>query len=116
VELLFEFFGDIVFGVLADTLSPSAKERLCSAFLLFLGGILLGLLSGLALPERLLPRPRTPGLSLLASPIGCGIVMRLWGDYRRERGHPTTPVATFLGAAAFAFGAALGRFVLIQAH
>jgi hypothetical protein len=47
------------------------------------------------------------------SPLACGVAMHVWGGLRRERGQAPSSLATFHGAASFALGAALGRFVLV---
>lgn len=115
-ELLLELLGELVFGGLGDLvdgLDPSTREALWSAFLCFVAGVALGLLSAFALPRRILPTPRTPGFSLVLGPVGSGLVMREWGAYRREGGHATSGLATFYGGASFALGAALGRFVMV---
>jgi hypothetical protein len=115
-EFLLEVFGELVLGglgELADGLDRSTQEALWSAFLCFVAGVALGLLSAVALPRRVLPTPRTPGLSLLFSPLASGLVMREWGAHRREGGHATSGLATFWGGASFALGAALGRFVMV---
>ena len=118
LHLLFEILGEAALDILGavfegvfDGLDPG--KRFFETFLCFAAGALVGLLSGVVLPERLLPAPRTPGLSLILGPILSGLAMYAWGSFRRERGRATTALATFEGGAAFAFGAALGRFVLV---
>jgi hypothetical protein len=115
-EIAFDIVGELILEVgqaLFESLDPAARDALFVAFLCFAAGALLGLVSGMALPDRLLPTPRTPGLSLIASPLACGFAMQAWGSFRREGGHPAGALATFHGSAAFALGAALGRFVLV---
>lgn len=115
-EIGLEIAGDLIFevgGAVCDSLDPSARDAVVVAFLCFVAGAALGLLSGVVLPDRLLPKPRTAGFSLVASPLACGFVMSAWGSFRRDRGQATSALATFHGAAAFALGAALGRFVLV---
>lgn len=118
--LVFEVVGEILLellcdccGGLLDGLGPGGREALWSAFLLFVAGAAAGLVSTFVLPERLLPRPRTAGFSLVLAPVVSGTSMHAWGSYRRERCHPTSALATFWGGAAFALGAALGRFVIV---
>jgi hypothetical protein len=90
---------------------PSPRFRACLGYAL--AGFCLGLFSGYVLPSRLLPAPRTSGISLLVSPVVSGVAMHLWGSFRAERGRPATSMATFWGGASFAFGCALGRFVSV---
>jgi hypothetical protein len=82
-----------------------------------LGLLLLGALLGAGLtwawPLRVLPVVGVPGASLLLSPIAAGLLMAWWGRKRRAGGHPTTSLATWYGGAAFAFGAALARHLMV---
>lgn len=115
-EVMLEIVADAALEVghaLFDSLDPSARDALFVAFLCFAAGVLLGLFSGLVLPDRLLPRPRTAGISLVVTPLACGYTLQAWGAFRRDRGHRTGPLATFHGAASLALGMALGRFVLV---
>ena len=116
VEFVFEVFLELVCGELGDLfdwLEPTTQSRLLAAFACFVAGAAVGLLSGVAWPDRLLPAPRTPGFSLVAGPLFSGYAMHAWGVFRREGGHATSSLATFWGGAAFALGAALGRFVVV---
>jgi hypothetical protein len=116
LEIGFEVAGDLaceVFRAVCGSLEPATKHALFSTFLCFVAGAALGLLSGLLWSERLLPRPRTAGFSLIASPLVSGFAMHAWGSFRRERDHATSVLATFHGGAAFALGAAIGRFALV---
>lgn len=115
-EILFEILGEGILEVAKaafGSLDTAVGNALFDAFAWFVVGALLGLLSGVALSERLLPRPRMPGLSLVAGPLASGLAMREWGSFRRGQGHATGSLATFHGGAAFALGMALGRFVLV---
>jgi hypothetical protein len=78
---------------------------------LFVAGTLLGGLSLLFWPERVVSRGSIPGLSLVLGPAAVGAIMHLWGRYRTSRGHVTTTLATFAGGAAFALGTAVVRFL-----
>ena len=73
----------------------------------------LGALFTLVVPARILPVSAVPGLSLVLSPLACGALMHFYGRWRRARGGDTTIVATFLGGAAFAFGMALVRWLMV---
>jgi len=115
-EIVFEFVGEVILEVgraLFGSVNASVGNALLESFVWFAAGAFFGLLSGVVLPDRLMPRPRTAGLSLLASPLACGLAMRAWGSYVRGRGRVPGSLATFHGGAAFALGMALGRFVLV---
>jgi hypothetical protein len=116
VQIALEIAGDLILDVGAavfESLEPSARNALAGAFLCLVAGAALGLLSGILLPHRLLPSPRTEGISLVVSPLFSGFAMYAWGSFRRDRGHATSVLASFHGGAAFALGAAIGRFVLV---
>ena len=116
LEIVLEGVGELIFGgcsELFDSLDASTQSALLAALAYFIVGAAVGLFSGIALPDRLLPRPRTAGFSLIGGPLVSGCAMHAWGSFRREGGHDTSSLATFWGGAAFALGAALGRFVLV---
>jgi hypothetical protein len=115
-EIVFEIVGEVILEIgkaLFGSLDASIGNALFDAFAWFAVGALLGLLSGVVLPDRLMPKPRRAGLSLIASPLACGFAMHNWGSSVRGRGRVPGSLATFHGGAAFALGAALGRFVLV---
>jgi hypothetical protein len=51
-------------------------------------------------------------LSLVLAPLATGLVMHLYGRWRRGRGHDTTYLATFWGGSLLAFAMALTRFLM----
>ena len=128
-ELIVEVLGDIIFQVVFEVLMEFGFESLSNVFqsrkkanpllaasgLLLLGGAL-GLGFALLLPHRLVPTFRFPGLSLVLSPIGVGLLMHLFGTWRRKRGAVPTSLATFWGGAIFAFGMALVRWLMVGNH
>ena len=75
----------------------------------FLAGLGAGLLSLGVFRARLLPRATLPGISLVLSPLGTGIVMHLLGELWRTRGKDPPMLFTFRAGAIFAFGMALVR-------
>ena len=70
----------------------------------------LGWISVLIHPERIVPLAGLHGISIVVAPLAFGLVMQGMGAVRRAAGHPTTWLATFGGAAALAFAAAVVRF------
>lgn len=122
-EILLEFVIEVLGQALMEILAELGLASLKAAFerpnrspvLAALGYALLGgILGGLSLlvrRERLFQPGPVPGLSLFASPLCVGLIMGVWGRYRRQRGHTTTNLATFSGGAAFAFGTTAVRFV-----
>lgn len=121
-QLVLEAFGSGILEILLEIPLSKRKERrgvpnhapIAAALGLFvLGGALAAVLT-LAVPQRILPRGGTPGTSLILSPVGAALLMLWWGALRRAAGHPTTSLATWYGGAAFAFGAALVRFAMVD--
>ena len=105
-------FGSSIADPLEMVLDPpSPRLRACLGYAV--AGFCLDAFSGYVLPSRLLPAPRTTGISLLVSPIVSGVAMHFWGSFRAEHERPVTSLATFWGGASFAFGCALGRFVSV---
>ena len=119
LELVVQALLEGVLGVLWDLASSTYKatygrenhDPIVAAIGYSLLGALLGGASLFIWPDRIFEAGPIPGVSLLVSPLGAGLAMHAWGSYRRNRGHVTTNLATFLGGAAFAIGTALVRFI-----
>jgi hypothetical protein len=94
------------------------RERESAPLLAASGHLLMGLAAGaislLILPRRLTPHSPLPGLSLLLSPIGTGVIMHWLGEFWRERGRDRPVLFSFQAGAIFAFGLALVRFVYVE--
>jgi hypothetical protein len=119
VEFLIEVLGQALLEILAElgleSLKAAFERPNRSSWLAAMGYFLLGgALGGLSLlvrREKLFQPGPMPGMSLLVSPICVGMILSVWGRYRRERGYTTTNLATFSGGAAFAFGSAVVRYI-----
>jgi hypothetical protein len=126
VELILEVFGDIIvqvvfevllefgFESLSNLLRPQRRANpfLAACGLMLFGGVL-GLVFALLLPHRLVRTSHLPGLSLVLAPLGVGLLMHIFGTWRRKRGGHTTFLATFWGGAVFAFSMALVRWLMV---
>ena len=75
-------------------------------------GAILGAVSLLVFPERILPTWGPSGMSLLVAPLAGGLLMHRWGRYRERLGATTTHLATFTGGAVFALAAAGVRLIM----
>ena len=116
LELIFEIIAEIVFAFGWEGLAHSMRRRQnANPVLAGLGYAVVGALAGglsiLILPRRLLPAGGIKGASLVLTPLVTGLLMKTYGDFRRQRGHTTTGLATFWGGAIFAFSMALVRFL-----
>ena len=80
--------------------------------LAMLGGCVGWLISELV-PEKILTASSFRGASLILAPLIAGFVMKWFGDWRERNGHERTVIATFWGGAAFAFGTALMRGLMV---
>lgn len=118
MELILELIGSFLFEVLTELAlafgweslrDATGPRRRANPVLAALGLVLLGSMAGCGtvavLPRRILPEGPVPGLALLLSPIGTGLVMRAYGRRVEARGREPSPLATFWGGAAFAFSA-----------
>jgi hypothetical protein len=115
IQIFFEFAAAFGWESLRHS---TRRERGMTPLLAGTGHLLLGVFAGvlslLVVPQRLMPRSPLPGLSLVLSPIGTGIVMYSLGELWRERGWDRPSLFSFQAGALFAFGMALVRFVYIQ--
>ena len=119
LQVLIDLLGQVVLEILWELGSATYKamyERpnrniVVASLGYLLVGVALGAASLFVWPARVFEPGPIPGLSLILSPLGAGLAMHAWGEYRRSRGHVTTSLATFPGGAAFALGTALVRFL-----
>lgn len=125
MEILFEWLFTILFEAVFELALAFGWEGLAQAFgkrknksfpLACLGWFLIGAacggLSVWIVPHKFLPGDSPRGLSLLLSPLLCGIIMKMVGDRLRRKGGQPTDLASFWGGSSFAFGYSLIRFLL----
>src|SRR6266705_2560840 len=119
-ELVFEFLTELLFQLLIELGFEYVAEFFrrrptMGVALAYLWIALLGAFAGLIfvnmIPTRILPVPTIPGISVLLSPLFAGLIMKAFGDWRRNKGHEPTVLATFWGGALFAFTMALVRWL-----
>jgi hypothetical protein len=110
IEVVLQAFMNDGLDGLGDFLDFVPESRFLAALGYATLGFTLGALSSVLLPGRVLPPPATRGISLAISPIASGLAMHLWGSARARGPHG---LASFWGGASFAFGCALGRFVVV---
>ena len=119
LEVFGEFLLQMLFELAAEALSGLIKYEnetrpAVSTMGLALAGAAAGLLSAWVFPHRLIAtRVVLPGVSLLLAPLATGSVMHLLGKRLRLVGRFASDLATFRGAALFAFSMALIRWWLV---
>jgi len=118
VEVVLEFISQLLIEIgfewIAECFHRRATLSTVLAFIAIpLFGGFIGLILSNTFPQRIVPGPTVPGISLLLSPLATGMVMKLFGDWRRSRGHQPTVLATFWGGALFAFSMALVRWLRV---
>ena len=113
VQLVLEVFGEILLEFGLEAFKGAFGRQNRSPRVATLGylclGAAIGVLSLWLLPERMLRPGPIPGLSVVIVPLIGGVVMHLWGSFRRSRGHSTTNLATFYGGAALLLSYCLVR-------
>jgi hypothetical protein len=122
VQFVVEVFGQLLFEVAIafgwESVRDSVRSRERASPLLaasghFLTGCIAGVLSLLLYRERVTQDALFPGISLILSPLGTGLVMQWLGDrWGDEKQRPM--LFTFQGGATFAFGMALVRFLYMR--
>jgi hypothetical protein len=127
LELVFEIIGEVLMQILfegvvevsAEAAGPAARRMarehpiIAATGFLFIGAFC-GLLSVWFVPQRMLPAPRLPGLSMLLSPLCTGFLMQRYGRWQVKRGKTASNLATFWGGAFFAFALAATRYAMIS--
>ena len=119
-ELLIQVVGEFIITLGWESLGHALRsERKANPVLAMLGwaiiGSICGVISALIFPQRILPRSRLSGVSLMVAPLITGALMKAVGDRRREAGKETTVLATFWGGSIFAFTLAVARLLIIRA-
>ena len=122
LEFIFEFVAELIFQAITEVglewlgqffrRRPTLSTVLAFIIIALFGGFI-GLILSNMIPQRIVPRSVIPGISLVLSPLAAGMMMKLFGDWRRSRGHQPTVLATFWGGALFAFSMALVRWLRI---
>jgi hypothetical protein len=126
-ELLFSLLGEILLPLIGQLLAeagiesvriPKRRRNRVDHRLAVPGVFTLGALAGAVsvwlVPDRVLPEPRLPGISLVVAPAATGAIMHAIGTYLRRRGKNTSFLATFTGAAFFALGFSVVRFLVLR--
>jgi hypothetical protein len=90
-EIIFEVLTEIALELGSESLRHSLRrQRSSNPVLAGIGfvivGAVLGFITTLIFPERILPEPPLKGISLIVSPIGAGFGMHFFGSWRRRRG------------------------------
>jgi hypothetical protein len=132
IEFLFEIIAQLVLEVVTQVLfelltafgwRESMKHSVrredettpvLAAFGHFLMGLAAGAISVAVIPQRIVPLSPVPGISLILSPVGTGVVMHWIGEFWRARGRERLALFSFRAGAIFAFGMALVRFLYIE--
>ncbi len=122
LELIFEFIVEFLFQIVIDVGFECFAENfrkhrslppLLAWIVIPLVGGLVGFFGSNMFPQRIFRGHEVPGISLLLAPLCTGMVMKLFGDWRRRNGRQPTTLATFWGGALFAFSMALVRWLRV---
>ena len=119
LELVFNALSEIGLDLGWSSLRQAvAPEREGHPLFQYLGivllGAIVGVVSALLAPLRVLPKWGFSGLSLLISPWCSGLVMHVYGRWQRARNHDASRLATFFGGALFALVAAACRLLMLR--
>jgi len=121
IEVAFQVVGELLLALGLEAVSqPWRRRRDANKAIVGVGLLALGVAGG-AIASLLLPSPilglgLVPGLSLVVSPLACGLVLEAYGRFRLARGGDPSYLATFWGGALFAFGMAATRFWFVGRH
>jgi len=86
VEVVLEFISQLLIEIgfewIAECFHRRATLSTVLAFIAIpLFGGFIGLILSNTFPQRIVPGPTVPGISLLLSPLATGMVMKLFGDW-----------------------------------
>jgi hypothetical protein len=75
--------------------------------------VVLGALSVVIAPTRVIPSRLFPGVSLLVVPLAIGLSMEAWGRLRSNRSKNVSHLGTWYGGGALGLGLAGGRLAAL---
>jgi hypothetical protein len=114
LEIVVEIFGTIIVEIVLEVTHALDEDRgarwVAVAWLLGCGAVV-GVLTVIVAPERLLANGLLPGLSLLLTPAILAGVMEWWGRAREGRNRSVSHLATWYGGAALGLGLSVGRLI-----
>ena len=115
-EIIIPLIFELVFEALARSLAEPFMSRenrnyVLAAIGYFLIGLMVGFFSLLILPESFVRSERFHGISLVITPVVCGLVMAAIGRWRLRQGKTLLRLDTFIYGFIFAFPVALVRFL-----
>jgi uncharacterized protein YacL len=123
LEVMLEIVGEIIVDLIMlfvlrikfdERVEYFERRRAKPTYFTYIGAAIVGACIGFLLsylvPQRLLPSPTIPGISLILLPFFVGLIMRGFGNWRERNGQRPSVLASFWGGALFAFGMALVRW------
>jgi len=115
-EIIIPLIFELVFEALARSLAePFMTREYRNAALAGIGYFLIGLIVGgfslLVAPQSFVRSETFHGISLVITPLVCGLVMALIGRWRLRQGKTLLRLDTFVYGFIFAFPVALVRFL-----
>jgi hypothetical protein len=112
IPLIFEIFLEFLWHCLGQTFESRERRNAFFAGIgYFLLGLILGGLSLLAFPQSFVRSETFHGISLLITPVACGLVMAAFGRWRERKGEVVLRIDSFVYGFLFAFPVALVRFL-----
>jgi cytochrome bd-type quinol oxidase subunit 2 len=124
VELIFEFFGDLLLQIVFETLAEAglhlvrksdAERAPAAAWKLVVGYTLLGAVVGAislwVFPHAMAHSHFARVTNLLLAPIASGLAMALVGAWRQRRGQQVLGIDRFAYGYMFALSMAVVRFI-----
>ena len=119
VEFVFQFLAEIVVDLIVHSASRTPWIRrtatwLLTAILYFGVGLLIGWLSLWFFPRAFVRSATLPGISLLITPVLCGLGMGMIGTVRKRRGKAVVHLESFSHGFLLALGMTLIRFLFAR--
>jgi hypothetical protein len=112
IPLIFEISAEFLWHCLGQTfVSRERRNPIFAGIGYFLFGLILGGLSLLVFPQSFVRSETFHGISLLITPVVCGLTMAAFGRWLQRHGEPLLRLDSFVYGFVFAFPVALVRFV-----
>jgi hypothetical protein len=112
IPLIFEISCEFLWHCLGQTfVSRESRTPIFAGIGYFLFGLILGGLSLLIFPQSFVRSKSFHGISLLITPVVCGLIMAAIGRWRERHGETLLRLDSFVYGFVFAFAMALVRFV-----
>jgi hypothetical protein len=131
IEVVIEFIFEVIIEILGQLMLEIGTEfgivsikqtfksvkdpnLLLSIVGLLILGSIFGFISVFIFPEKIISEHKISGISIIVLPIFTGLILKLFGNWRRKKGKYASYLATFWGGFSFSFALTAVRWFFVN--